>query len=182
MSGTTTAATEAPVKVLIYLLRRDLRIADNPIFYEISRLTSQSQRPFTHLLPLYVFPAQQVEVSGFIAKDGGRSPYPEARSRVGGFWRCAHHRAKFLAESVWDVKEGLGGMGSDLKIRVGLLGDVVSQVVEGMKSKGAEVSALWMTEEEGSEEKQEERSVRRVIEREGGEFKLWVDEKYFVDE
>ena len=73
-----------PNRILIYLLRRDLRLADNPIFHELARLNSQSKKPFTHLLPVYVFPAQQVEVSGFVA-DGESSPYPEARSKVGGF-------------------------------------------------------------------------------------------------
>ncbi len=208
-----------PQRILIYLLRRDLRIADNPILHEISKLHSQSHAPFTHLLPLYVFPAQQVEVSGFLssepqgppapqtledhakAEDGSRdsagssktiagfealaisqprSPYPEARSQVGGFWRCGHHRAKFLAESVWDVKKGFENLGSGLEIRVGMVGDVVRTVLDGYKD--GEITGLWMTEEEGVEEKREEKSVRREVEKRGAKFRLWKDEKYFVDE
>jgi len=183
-------------RVLIYLLRRDLRylsishfyscatnnrasLADNPIFSEIGRLFSQSHAPFTHLLPIYVFPSQQVETSGFLSNDAEKSPYPEARSSVGSFWRCGPLRAKFLAESVWDLKKGLENVGSGLEIRVGMVGDVVQHLLENMKDDAV---SIWMTAEEGMEEQGEEKAVRREVEKAGKEFKLWVDEKYFIDE
>ena len=170
-------------RVLIYLLRRDLRLADNPIFHEIARLNSQSQKPFTHFLPIYIFPANQVEVSGFLSSSDKQSPYKEARSNVAGFWRCGRIRAKFLAESVWDLKKDLSDIGSGLEIRVGSVKDAVSEVLEGLKAQeGVDVHGVWMTSEEGWEEKQEERQVERLVEKAGGEFKLWTDEKYFVDE
>ena len=171
-------------RILIYLLRRDLRFADNPILHEISKSVQQSHQPYTHLLPLYVFPAQQVEVSGFLSSDSERSPFPEARSQAGGFWRCGPHRAKFLAESVWDLKKSLEGVSSDLTIRVGMVGQVVRDMLDAYKkdnSKG-EVVSLWMTSEEGVEEQREERDVRKAVEGEGKEFRLWTDEKYYVDE
>ena len=167
-------------KVLIYLLRRDLRIADNPIFHHIS---TQLDHSFTHLLPIYVFSAQQVEVSGFIPKDGPRSPYPEAKSQVGGFWRCGPHRAKFLSQSVWDLKNDLEGLGNGLCIRVGTVGDVMSSLLIPVDDKEKmKVGAIWMTGEEGSEEKREERDVKRICGKAGVDFKLWPDEKYLVDE
>lgn len=178
-------------RVLIYLLRRDLRLSDNPIFHELHRLSQQSERPFTHVLPLYVFAAQQVEVSGFLAlgapaqqQQQAKSPFPEARSEVGGFWRCGPHRAKFLAKSVWAVKGELESLGSGLVIRVGLLGQVVQDLVEEFKQAGGDeaVSAVWMTEEEGVEEKREERDVRKAADTASVGFKLWLDEKYFIDE
>ena len=46
----------------------------------------------------------------------------------------------------------------------------------------AAVTAVWLTEEEGVEEKREERDVRRVAKKAGVDFKLWIDEKYFIDE
>lgn len=168
-------------RILIYLLRRDLRLADNPIFNEVAKIHSQSHAPFTHVLPLYVFPAQQIEISGFIPS-GEKSPYPEARSQIGHFWRCGPHRAKFMAESVWDVKHHLERVGSGLEIRVGVLQDVVRQVVDSLKGGGREVMGLWMTKEQGIEEMREERAVRKEVEQRGKEFKLWTDEKYFVDE
>lgn len=170
-------------KILIYLLRRDLRVADNPILHELARLSTQSQRPFTHVLPVYVFSADQIEVSGFIGPGKGPSPYPEARSKVAGFWRCGRLRAKFLAESVWDSKTDLEALGSGLEIRVGSPQDAVRSIVRGYADRqDVEVHGLWMTAEEGWEEKREEREVEQFMEREGINFKLWPDEKYLVDE
>ena len=171
-------------RVLIYLLRRDLRLKDNPVFYEISKLHQQSQHPFTHLIPLYVFPAQQVEVSGFIASESERSPFPEARSQSGSFWRCGPHRAKFLAESVWDLKKSLEGIESGLEIRVGLVGQVIKDMLEAYKQDQiqGDVVSVWMTSEEGVEEQREERDVRKEVENAGKDFKLWTDEKYYIDE
>ena len=172
----------ASPRILIYLLRRDLRFADNPILNEVSKSFQQSQHPYTHLLPVYVFAAQQVEVSGFLSPDSERSPFPEARSPTGGFWRCGQHRSKFLAESVWDLKKSLEGVGSGLEIRVGMLGQVVKEMLEGLKKDDAEIAGVWMTEEEGVEEKREERDARKAAQEFNAQFKLWVDEKYYIDE
>lgn len=166
-------------RVLVYILRRDLRVRDNPIFHEVNKLASQSHVPFTHLLPIYIFSAQQIEVSGFLAPGQAKSPYPEARSPVGGFWRCGHRRAKFLAESVWDVKTQLEKVGSSLQVRVGSVGDVTRDLLQKMSGQVGEV---WMTSEEGVEEKREEREVKNAVEKAGAKFKLWKDEKYLIDD
>ena len=169
-------------RILIYLLRRDLRVADNPIFHELSRLARQSNQPFTHLLPLYIFPVHQVEVSGFLLPHETRSPYPQARSRVGGFWRCGHHRARFLAEAIWDVKKGLEDVGSGLEIRIGRAGEVLHAIIDRIRDSGGDVAGIWMTSEEGVEEKREEAEVRIAASNADVEFKLWIDEKYYIDE
>jgi len=211
-------ASSAPTKILIYLIRRDLRLTDNPVFHEISRVfQSQSPPPFTHLLPIYVFPAHQIEVSGFIpdAEDAAatpKSPYPEARSKVAGFWRCGPHRAKFLAESVWDLKNTLEQTDSRLVIRAGSLSDVIRDVfrhVEELNDSKAESSAsskscgeepkdfkgqtsasqtshevigVWMTRDDGFEEKEEEAAIKEIVERSGRSFRSILDEKYYVHE
>lgn len=171
-------------RVLIYILRRDLRLADNPIFHDISRAFQQSRHPFTHLLPLYVFPAEQVEISGFVSSPNKRSPYKEARSEVAGFWRCGPHRAKFLAESVWNLKDDLEKLGSGLTIRVGSVRDAVQSVLQSYQEHKGEldVSAIWMTGEEGVEEKREERAVQKLCQEHGADFKIFTDEKYYIDE
>ena len=169
-------------RVLIYLLRRDLRLADNPVLHEIGRTFQQSQHPYAHLLPVYVFPAQQVEVSGFLSSDSIRSPFPEARSLAGGFWRCGPHRSKYVAETVWDLKRSLESVGNGLEIRVGMLGPVVEDMLDGFKKESVDVAGIWMTAEEGTEEKLEERDVKRVAQAAQTEFRLWLDEKYYVDE
>lgn len=171
-------------RVLIYLLRRDLRVADNPIFHEISKLANQSHAPFTHILPIYIFAAQQIEVSGFIKDGGKKSPYPEARSDTGQFWRCGPHRARFVAQSVWDLKTELESKGSNLVLRAGIVADVLEDMLASFKKKEQEVQVVgvWMTEEEGVEEKREERAARKVAEAQGVDFRLWTDEKYFIDD
>ncbi len=169
-------------RVLIYLLRRDLRFADNPVLAEVSRTSQQSQQPYTHFLPVYVFAAQQIEVSGFLSPGANRSPFPEARSNAAGFWRCGPHRATFLAESVWNLKKSLETVQSGLEIRVGMAGKVISELIQGLKNQNAEIMGVWMTDEEGVEEKREERDVKQAAHAAGAEFKLFTDEKYFVDE
>ncbi|KAF2810017.1 cryptochrome [Mytilinidion resinicola] len=231
-------ATPTPTpRILIYLLRHDLRLADNPIFHDLSRISRSSaykttasldppsppichspsppkpptsarhQKAYeasgpalaeklgvTHLLPLYVFPANQIEVSGFISEDDSgtskaKSPYPEARSEVGGFWRTGPHRAKFIAESVWDLKGKLERLGCESSVvtRVGLMGDIVDNIVSWYSQQrqgevNGKVVGIWMTGEEGTEEAREERDVRRVAEDEGIDFRIWKDEKYYVDD
>ena len=164
---------------LIYLLRQDLRVADNPILHSLGTTKDHS---FTHVLPLYIFNAQQLEVSGFL-QEGEKSPYKEARSQVAGFWRCGPHRAKFLAESVWDVKEGLEKIGSGLCIRVGSTSDVIRALIPQISGKeGLKVKAIWMVGEEGVEESREERAIRDICTEADVDFKLWNDEKYLIDE
>lgn len=85
---------------------------------------------------------------------------------------------------MWDSKKALEAVGSGVEIRVGMVGQVVKDLLDGFKvgGKDAEVVGVWMTDEEGVEEKREERDVRDIVEGRGKEFRLWVDEKYFVDE
>lgn len=165
-------------RVLVVLLRRDLRVSDNPALHRIS---TSSGHGFTHLLPLYALPPHQVEVSGLI-KDGGKCPYPEARSVVAGYWRCGPHRAKFLAEAIWDAKESLEALGSGLVIRVGRPKEVIQDLVSGLKARNHKLGAVWMTSHEGVEESRDEKDVAALSREEGFEFELLVDEKYFIDE
>jgi len=41
---------------------------------------------------------------------------------------------------------------------------------------------VWMTDEEGIEEKRQIKAVRQELESRGKEFKVWKDEKYYVDD
>ena len=165
-------------KVLIYLLRRDLRVSDNPI---LNHLATSRDHGFTHLLPIYVFPSHQIEVSGFL-KDGEKSPYPKALSRVGKFWRCGPHRAKFIARSVWDLKSNLEELNSGLLLRTGSFADVLKHTIQGFKDGAESIGAVWMTEEMSHEEIQEQEAIAGVCSEYDIQFKLWSDEKYFVDE
>lgn len=205
---------DATPRVLLYILRRDVRLADNPIFHAASlnfQKTNTYTKPvngpdthirndcfipdqdfpsFTHLLPVYLFPARQVEVSGFIPDPDTESPYPQATSQVAGFWRTGHHRAKFMAEGAWDLKEKLRklGCGLDLQIRVGKAGEMVQDILQWYKNEkdagriNAEVAGIWMTAHEGQEEKDDEEDVKRIADEGDVPLKLWADEKYYIDE
>ncbi|KAL6710821.1 hypothetical protein ACN47E_007878 [Coniothyrium glycines] len=199
-------ADKAP-RILLYVLRRDVRLADNPVFKAASqRLKRQDSPPrserrsrddsltsehgassFTHLLPVYVFPSNQIEISGFLRHSSDKSPYPEARSHVAKVWRTGPHRAKFIAEGVWDLKSQLEnlGCGSGLELRVGPIGDVVSSILnwyaKDQDSRG-EVTDVWITGDEGTEEKTEEEALRKITKQHNVNLKVWDDEKYFVDD
>ncbi len=181
-----TVSSDSNINVLIYILRRDLRLEDNPVFHALASNPGHLY-PHTHLLPVYIFPAQQVEVSGFIPGGLNAGPDALARSKTGKFWRCGEHRVKFLAESVWALKGSLQSVGSDLEIRVGMLAPVLSHMVDGLSrdlegGRKCKVTSVWMTKEEGPEERQEENECKKVCESAGINFRLWNDEKYLTDE
>ncbi|KAJ3477801.1 hypothetical protein NLG97_g8740 [Lecanicillium saksenae] len=166
-------------KVLVYLLRRDLRISDNPVFH---RLVSSSDHGFTHLLPVVVLPPDQVETSGFL-KPGESSPFPPAKSKVGNFWRCGPHRVKFLAEAVWDLKDSLSSRQSNIIVRIGTPADIVRSIIQHVKSTGqASVSAVWMTDDVPFEERQQQSDVSAACHGAGVDFTLIPDEKYYIDD
>ena len=184
------ATVDTVLRILVYLLRRDLRHSDNPVLFEAAKEYSCESK-FTHFLPIYTFPAQQIEVSGFLKGSEPSSPYPEARSQVAGNWRCGPHRAKFLAESVWDLKESLELAESGLVIRAGLIADVIrhtfdylekSHSTSSPQTRRAEIVGVWMTGDVTAEERQEELEVQQIVEGHGKEFRLFTDEKFFVDE
>jgi deoxyribodipyrimidine photo-lyase len=85
---------------------------------------------------------------------------------------------------VWDLKKELGKVGSDLTIRVGMVGQVLQDLLQHYEQSKDEisVSGIWMTGEDGVEEKREERDARRAAEAAGVDFRLWTDEKYLIDE
>ncbi|TVY21868.1 putative mitochondrial cryptochrome DASH [Lachnellula arida] len=175
-----TTANMSKPNVVIYLHRRDLRVSDHPVLHSLSNAKDHA---FTHLLPLYVFSAEQLEVSGFIPEDAkDKNPYPKARSRIANFWRCGPHRAKYLGESVWDLKNSFEKVGSQLCVRVGMLDEVLKFMIDGISKNGTKVGAVWMTNEEGTEEQREERSIKQLCKDSGVEFKVWIDEKYLIDD
>ncbi|KAI1824323.1 cryptochrome [Xylaria intraflava] len=164
--------------ILIYIVRHDLRVADNPILHHLS---ASADHGFTHLLPIHIIPPHQIEVSGFL-KNGKQSPFPEARSEIGRFWRCGLHRARFIAQSLWNLKENLMKLGNDLTIRIGRPGEVLTDLVEGLRQRQKNVGAVWMISEEGYEEEQDEKSVAEACSTLGIDFQAWTDEKYFIDD
>jgi deoxyribodipyrimidine photo-lyase len=169
----------AETNILIYLMRKDLRVADNPMLHHLS---SNSDHGFTHLLPVYVFPETQMDLSGLVDEKYADQYVTPARSRVGHFARCGPHRAKFIAETIQNLKSSLESLGSGLVLRAGNHGKVVNDLMEGFEKHDLKVGAVWTTGLVGSEEEEQERSVSSVCKNQGVDFKIWTDEKYFIDE
>ncbi|KAK3996488.1 DASH family cryptochrome [Cladorrhinum sp. PSN332] len=168
----------ASKSVAIGIFRRDLRVADNPLLHYA--VTQADPKP-DFFLPLYVFQANQYEVSGFI-QDGSPSPYKPARSQVGGFNRCGRYRAEFVGHAVSDLKQSLESLGSGLLLRAGLIPEVIQSLAKGLARSGYNVKSVWMTSHEGSEEKGDEDGVKLLCNDMNAQFKLFVDEKYFIDD
>lgn len=80
------------------------------------------------------------------------------------------------------MKKSLAAIGSGVEIRVGLVGQVVKDILNAFKKENMEVFGVWMTEEEGVEERREERDVREATKEAGTRLRLFADEKYFIDE
>lgn len=160
-------------------MRRDLRVADNPILHH---LATDPDHGFTDILPLYVFESHLIEISGFIDVADSESPYPAARSKLAKFWRCGPHRAKFTAQAVWDVKLGLESLGAGLVIRVGKLVDVLEHLLSNFGDEDISISSIWMTEECTTEEIAVQDEVASLCATNNLQFKLWPDEKYLIDE
>jgi deoxyribodipyrimidine photo-lyase len=57
----------------------------------------------------------------------------------------------------------------------------VQQIISGLPSQ-YNVGAVWMTEEYSNEERLEQADVAAVCSNNKLSFKLWPDEKYFIDE
>lgn len=166
-------------RALIHIIRRDIRVGDNPITHQVSTHAGL----FDFYVPVFVFPSHQIELSGFI-KDESQNPFPPAKSAVGRYWRTGPHRAKFIAEAVWNLKSNLESMGSGLVTRVGNIVDTTRALAQGLVDNGqkVDIGAIWMTSHEGTEEKADEKAVEALCGELGAEWKLWVDEKYFIDD
>lgn len=80
------------------------------------------------------------------------------------------------------MKQSLESLDSGLLIRVGSFQDVLDSTIKSLTKSGVHVSAVWMTEEHSFEEIEEQETVSSVCSDHGVDFRLWPDEKYFVDE
>lgn len=169
--------------ILLYLLRRDLRLSDNVVFSAIAK----SSR-YTQLIPLYVVPPHQIQASGFLSSPSKEYPYPDARSRLGGFWRTGPRRAQFIVEGLWNLKERSREVyGSDLVIRVGPADDVVREWLDN-GDLGDRIGGVWITRDWASEEMDEEQRIKQVVkdrERRQGrdiEWRVWDGEEMLIHE
>lgn len=111
----------------IYWFRNNLRLRDNP---SLARAIRENDA----ILPVFVINENLMKISEL------------------GFKKCGEHRWRFLAESLFSLKEALNHRGSDLLI---LLGDPVKEI--SRIATKLEINAIYMTRElDHDEQKQEE--------------------------
>lgn len=112
--------------------RNDLRVRDNETLF-------RAQESATTLIPIYIFDERHFGTTRF------------------GFKKTGAFRAKFLLESVADLKHSLQELGSDLVLRVGKPELIIPELARQI---GAE--AVFFSEESTDEELTVERNLKRA--------------------
>ncbi|BFZ54818.1 hypothetical protein PYCC9005_001855 [Savitreella phatthalungensis] len=146
-------------KTLLYYHRRDLRLHDNKVIQQLV----ERQGEYTSFVPIYIFPAHQIEVSPFLKQEVTKNPEKrgEVRGRFGA-WRCGQFRLKFLCDAIWDLKQSYKSKGADLIITAGRSEKIIPQIVELLQSKDEQVE-LWYQEEYTTEEIREQNRLRKAL-------------------
>lgn len=132
---------------LVLWFRNDLRLHDNYIVAEAAKMMSSNRK--LEIVPVYCFDPRHFETSQY------------------GPRKCGVLRAKFLQESVLDLKTSLKGIGSDLLVCHG----TPESVIPTLMCKDAETTVLAQ-EEVCDEELRVDRGVRNAIKPLKGALKL----------
>lgn len=118
----------APRRGTVVWFRRDLRVHDH------DRL-SKAARSGEPVFPLYVF-------------DHGDHEHAEfGRTRARDFPRVGPFRARFLLESVAQLRDSLRALGSDLIVRIGDPATIVPQLADELRARTVSFEELPGTEE-----------------------------------
>lgn len=96
------------------------------------------------MLPLYVFDERSLELSGL---PGYIRQGPEARTRLCKFWRSGVFRTRFLTEGVYNLRDNLQKLNSNLLIRFGKTEEVAFNIVEALRANGDEVKGVYLQTE-----------------------------------
>ena len=109
--------SSSATKSIIFWFRNDLRLDDNPGLtaaiarsHEAAGPASKTSAPSRSLLPLFIFPPRLFGMTSF------------------GFPKVGAHRARFLLETLQDLRRNLRDRGSDLLIVQGEPGAVLAHL------------------------------------------------------
>lgn len=72
------------------------------------------------------------------------------RSRLGNFWRVGRHRAKFLVETVFDLKKAYESKGGGMLLACGNPEEVAIKVVQALVKNGVKVDGVFTQKEVSS--------------------------------
>ncbi|XP_042429505.1 blue-light photoreceptor PHR2-like [Zingiber officinale] len=147
------SAAAAARRCTIVWFRADLRLHDNE---PLSAANADS----LSILPVFLFDP----------RDFGRSP--------SGFDRTGPYRARFLIDSVAELRQGLRRRGSDLVVRIGR-----PEVVLPELARAAGADAVYSHREVSHDEARAEERVAAAMEAEGVEVKyFWGSTLYHIDD
>jgi len=118
--------------VLVWF-RNDLRVRDNESLF---RAVEQAQT----IVPIYIFDERQFGTTRF------------------GFKKTGAFRAKFLLESIANLKQSLQTLGSDLVIRIGKPEQILRELARELNAQ-----AIFFSEESTDEELTVERMLKRAL-------------------
>lgn len=138
---------------VIVLFRADLRLDDNPAL-------SHAVEDAACVIPVYCFDPRHF----------GRTEY--------GFEKTGRYRAKFLLESVADLRESLQEKGSDILIRLGKPEEVVPQLCRKLGAK-----KVFVHREVTYEEQEVEAALAKNLKKQGTEMRrFWANTLYHEDD
>lgn len=131
---------------IIYWFRNDLRLKDNQALF--SAIGSAEE-----IIPVYVFDPRQFEKTKL------------------GFRRTSALRARFLLESVMELRENIRQKGGDLIVRVGLPETIVAQLAEEYNAE-----YVYTSKEIAPQETRIESSLSKNLKTANVDIKLfWMD-------
>jgi len=137
---------------VVLWFRDDLRVHDNPTLAEAAE--------HDELVPVYVFDD----------RDYGETRY--------GTEKCGGHRARFVRESVEDLRASLRELGGDLAARRGRTEEVVAELV-----REHDADAVYCQTKPATEEFERERAVRDAVEEEGVDTRrFWTHTLHHIND
>jgi DASH family cryptochrome len=147
------------VRRIIVWFRNDLRLHDCAPLHEAARIARSSGPGAVEVLPVYCFDPRQYGTTDDVFEGKGW-----------GAPKTAHFRAKFILESVLDLKRRLQGVGSDLLVLTGR----PEQLLPTMLGTAAEsTSPLVLASAEAAPEEQGvERALARALRSSGATLEL----------
>lgn len=138
---------------VIVLFRSDLRLDDHPAL-------SHAIEDAASVIPVFCFDPRHF----------GRTEH--------GFEKTGKYRARFLIESVEDLRKNLQARGSDLVVRMGKPEDVIPDLVKKIKCR-----SVFVHREVTYEEQQVEEALEKCLKNSGADLKtFWANTLFHEDD
>lgn len=133
--------------------KNELRLQDNEILFRAAAKAS-------FVLPVYIIDPAQFQPKKF------------------RFPKTGYYRAKFLIESLTDLKTALQGRGADLHVYIGRAEEIIPQLVRQLN-----LSVVYASQETGSEELYIQNAIDLQLKKLGVSLELyWQNTLYHVDD